>query len=44
MEKVNLGNGMVKLASPKGIKDVRNGQVFREVIVKENDVRHFAEA
>nr|DAE42670.1 MAG TPA: hypothetical protein [Caudoviricetes sp.] len=36
--------GYVRLSSPNGIVDTRNGDVFAEVIVKEKFVKFFKEA
>lgn len=36
--------GYVRLSSPNGIVDTRNGDVFAEVIVKEKSVKWFKEA
>lgn len=35
--------GYVKLSSPNGIIDTRNGDVFAEVIVKEKSAKWFKE-
>ena len=36
--------GHVRLSSPNGIIDTRNGDVFTEVIVKEKSAKWFKEA
>lgn len=36
--------GYVRLSSPSGIIDTRNGDVFAEVIVKEKSAKFFKEA
>lgn len=36
--------GYVRLSSPNGIVDTRNGDVFAEVIVKEKSAKFFKEA
>lgn len=35
--------GYVRLSSPNGIVDTRNGDIFAEVIVKENSAKWFKE-
>ena len=35
--------GYVRLSSPNGIIDTRNGDIFAEVIVKENSAKWFKE-
>lgn len=35
--------GYVRLSSPNGIVDTRNGDIFTEVIVKENSAKWFKE-
>ncbi len=38
-----MREGYVRLSSPKGIVDTRNGGVFTEVVVKAKDAKWFRE-
>lgn len=43
MKVEKLGNGKVRLSSPSGVIDTRNGQWYSEVIVKYENVKFFKE-
>ena len=42
-DKTTDTEGYVRLSSPNGIVDTRNGDIFAEVIVKENSAKWFKE-
>lgn len=41
---IDLGNGMFKLTAPNGVKDTRNGRVYREAVVHQNEIKFFVAA
>ena len=41
MKKEKLSNGKVRLSSPDGVIDTRNGQWYSEAIVKSENVKFF---
>ncbi len=43
MKVEKLGNGKVRLSSPSGVVDSRNGQWYSEAIVKSENVKFFKE-
>lgn len=43
MKKEKLSNGKVRLSSPDGVIDTRNGQWYSEAIVKYENVKFFKE-
>ena len=43
MKKEKLSNGKVRLSSPSGVIDTRNGQWYSEAIVKRENVKFFKE-
>ena len=43
MQVEQLSNGKVRLSSPSGVIDTRNGQWYSEAIVKRENVKFFKE-
>ncbi len=43
MKVKKLNNGKVRLSSPSGVIDSRNGQWYSEAVVKEENVKFFRE-